>query len=27
MTMPGLAKEPAAERIGRLSTGEVVGLF
>jgi formate--tetrahydrofolate ligase len=27
MTMPGLAKEPAAERIGRLPTGEVVGLF
>ena len=27
MTMPGLAKEPAAERIGRLATGEVVGLF
>jgi formate--tetrahydrofolate ligase len=27
MTMPGLPKEPAAERIGRLPTGEVVGLF
>ena len=27
MTMPGLPKEPSAERIGRLSTGEVVGLF
>jgi formate--tetrahydrofolate ligase len=27
MTMPGLPKEPAAERIGKLSTGEVVGLF
>jgi formate--tetrahydrofolate ligase len=27
MTMPGLPREPAAERIGRLSTGEVVGLF
>jgi len=27
MTMPGLPKEPAAERIGRLATGEVVGLF
>ena len=27
MTMPGLPKEPAAERIGRLSSGEVVGLF
>jgi formate--tetrahydrofolate ligase len=27
MTMPGLPKEPSAERIARLSTGEVVGLF
>ena len=27
MTMPGLPKEPAAERIGKLATGEVVGLF
>jgi len=27
MTMPGLPKEPAAERIAKLSTGEVVGLF
>jgi len=27
MTMPGLPKEPAAERIGKLPTGEVVGLF
>ncbi|HJQ21808.1 MAG TPA: formate--tetrahydrofolate ligase [Gemmatimonadaceae bacterium] len=27
MTMPGLPKDPAAERIGKLSTGEVVGLF
>ena len=27
MTMPGLPKEPSAERIGRLATGEVVGLF
>jgi len=27
MTMPGLPKEPAAERIGRLESGEVVGLF
>jgi formate--tetrahydrofolate ligase len=27
MTMPGLPKEPSAERIGRLSSGEVVGLF
>jgi formate--tetrahydrofolate ligase len=27
MTMPGLPKEPSAERIGRLDTGEVVGLF
>jgi len=27
MTMPGLPKEPAAERIGRLPSGEVVGLF
>jgi formate--tetrahydrofolate ligase len=27
MTMPGLPKEPAAERIGKLSSGEVVGLF
>ena len=27
MTMPGLPKEPAAERIGRLASGEVVGLF
>src|SRR5688572_1841974 len=27
MTMPGLPKEPSAERIGRLVTGEVVGLF
>ena len=27
MTMPGLPREPSAERIGRLSTGEVVGLF
>jgi formate--tetrahydrofolate ligase len=27
MTMPGLSREPAAERIAKLSTGEVVGLF
>jgi formate--tetrahydrofolate ligase len=27
MTMPGLPKEPSAERIARLSSGEVVGLF
>jgi formate--tetrahydrofolate ligase len=27
MTMPGLPKEPSAERIARLTTGEVVGLF
>jgi formate--tetrahydrofolate ligase len=27
MTMPGLPKEPSAERIARLNTGEVVGLF
>ena len=27
MTMPGLPKEPAAERIAKLTTGEVVGLF
>ena len=27
MTMPGLPKDPAAERIARLATGEVVGLF
>ena len=27
MTMPGLPKEPSAERIARLATGEVVGLF
>jgi formate--tetrahydrofolate ligase len=27
MTMPGLPKEPAAERIAKLSSGEVVGLF
>lgn len=27
MTMPGLPKEPAAERIAKLATGEVVGLF
>src|SRR3954465_11881963 len=27
MTMPGLPKEPGAERIGKLPTGEVVGLF
>ncbi len=27
MTMPGLPKEPSAERIGRLESGEVVGLF
>ena len=27
MTMPGLPKEPSAQRIARLSTGEVVGLF
>jgi formyltetrahydrofolate synthetase len=25
--MPGLPKEPAAERIAKLSNGEVVGLF
>jgi formate--tetrahydrofolate ligase len=27
MTMPGLPKEPSAEKIARLSSGEVVGLF
>jgi formate--tetrahydrofolate ligase len=27
MTMPGLPKEPAAERIAKLDSGEVVGLF
>ena len=27
MTMPGLPREPSAERIARLTTGEVVGLF
>jgi formate--tetrahydrofolate ligase len=27
MTMPGLPREPAAERIAKLSSGEVVGLF
>jgi formate--tetrahydrofolate ligase len=27
MTMPGLPKEPSAERIAKLTTGEVVGLF
>lgn len=27
MTMPGLPKEPSAERIAKLSSGEVVGLF
>jgi formate--tetrahydrofolate ligase len=27
MTMPGLPKEPAAERIAKLTSGEVVGLF
>jgi len=27
MTMPGLPKEPAAERIARLPSGEIVGLF
>ncbi|MEX2177658.1 MAG: formate--tetrahydrofolate ligase [Gemmatimonadaceae bacterium] len=27
MTMPGLPKEPAAERIAKLGSGEVVGLF
>jgi formate--tetrahydrofolate ligase len=27
MTMPGLPREPAAERIGKLASGEVVGLF
>jgi formate--tetrahydrofolate ligase len=27
MTMPGLPKDPAAERIAKLSSGEVVGLF
>ena len=27
MTMPGLPKEPAAERMARLPSGEIVGLF
>jgi len=27
MTMPGLPKEPSSERIGKLDSGEVVGLF
>ena len=27
MTMPGLSKEPSAERIAKLPSGEVVGLF
>jgi len=27
MTMPGLPKEPAAERMARLPNGEIVGLF
>jgi formate--tetrahydrofolate ligase len=27
MTMPGLGKEPSAERIAMLENGEVVGLF
>jgi formyltetrahydrofolate synthetase len=27
MTMPGLPKEPSAEKIARLNSGEVVGLF
>jgi formate--tetrahydrofolate ligase len=27
MTMPGLGKEPSAEKIGMLESGEVVGLF
>ena len=27
MTMPGLPKEPSAEKIARLASGEVVGLF
>jgi len=27
MTMPGLPKEPAAERIAKLDSGEVIGLF
>jgi formyltetrahydrofolate synthetase len=27
MTMPGLPRQPAAERIGKLASGEVVGLF
>jgi formate--tetrahydrofolate ligase len=27
MTMPGLPREPSAERIARLTSGEVVGLF
>jgi formate--tetrahydrofolate ligase len=27
MTMPGLSKEPSAEKIAKLPSGEVVGLF
>jgi len=27
MTMPGLPRDPAAERIAKLTTGEVIGLF